>query len=137
MLRRRAIMGSPTDDSIVTDVGELTIDMWQDDIRPEKFSRLRGVVYIDNVPIPIHSRLLGLSGEDSKFNSAVGLIESSFLPLGPVDYDKLPAEYVFVDQWILQDNYKITIQDDGERMIWEGLNRFVERMELLKVDRHF
>ncbi len=117
-------------DTILYNVGNIEINAI-DNTHPQEpriNMILKGDFHINNEIISFQSsRLLPFA----VYNHTVGLIEH--FPQSPIQ-DQLPEEHHFLYDYFFQDNYEMTLSEDGKTWTWKGLNRSAKEIILTKID---
>ncbi len=121
-------------DTILYDVGNITIEAVDNSIAGKQIRfGLKGYFNINYENIPFHVQyLIPMAAE----KLAVGLFEvtPNYLPSTESTPDELSTEYQFLEGYFFRDNYTISLSEDENIMILEGLNRSAKELILRRIN---
>lgn len=123
-------------DTMVYNYGKIVLTALEpDQINSEKFNHLKGyIVATNNDTVPIKSQLLGMPDKEKidSISYVFGAVESGFYFEKPIPTNELSASYQFLDNYMLNDNFQMSLDKGNTKFIWKG-SRFIVQINLTKI----
>lgn len=121
-------------DTIFYNVGTFDINVEEKEMRNNIYQfYINGTVTINEETIPFVSDAIMANYRAEVVYTAIDLGDNYF-PEPNINYNDLPNEYHFLDNYFLGDNYFMHFSEDGKTLIWEGMNRRAKKIILTKID---
>ncbi len=121
-------------DTIFHNVGTIDINVEEKEMRNNIYQfYLNGNIKINQETIPFVSDAI-MSNYKSEVAFSLIQFGYNYFPEPGINYNDLPYEYQFLDNYFLGDNYFMHFSKEGKTLVWEGMNKSAKKIILTKID---